>query len=362
MSVISQHLDDSQSAESQTLPCVVKMLASGDHARWDEFVRTTAGGTFYHLSGWKSLFEKQLQHSTYYLFCEKAGQIEAILPLVQVKSLLFGNALISIPFLVYGGAVFRSTVALTLLTDAASELAIELGVDHVELRMMDDVQLDGTWQTLERYATFRKSIDSDPEKNLMAIPRKQRAMVRKGIKAGLTAEVDEKTDRLYLAMRACKRNLGTPFFGPSWLQAIKEEFGSDVEIMTIVHKAEVVCSVMSFRFGKEILPYYGGGGDLARDLKGNDFMYWSVMKKACEENIDIFDYGRSMIGSGAYHFKKHWGFEPEILPYQYRLIRSDELPNLNPSNSRFQLMIKAWKMLPLSVAGLIGPPIARRLG
>ena len=117
------------------------------------------------------------------------------------------------------------------------------------------------------------------------------------------------------------------------MRAIKEEFGDQVEVTTITHQDRTVCSVMSFRYGNEILPYYGGGGELARDLKGNDFMYWAVMERACQDGIEVFDYGRSMVGSGAYRFKKHWGFEPEPLHYQYFLVNADSLPNLNPCQS-----------------------------
>jgi FemAB-related protein (PEP-CTERM system-associated) len=341
-------------------PYSVGRLAPSEGPRWDAFVRATEGGSFYHLSGWRSIIENRLHHPTYYLYSERNSEIEAVLPLVHVKSLLFGNALISIPFLVYGGAVATNPEALNRIVEAAKELARELSVDHLELR--NQIPLDGDWQTKDTYATFRKQIDPDPEKNLMAIPRKQRAMVRKGIEVGLKAEIDTDTKRLSVAMLACKRNLGTPFFGASWLQAIKNEFDDLVEITTVTHKGKTVCSVMSFRYGNEILPYYGGGGDLARNLKGNDFMYWAVMEKACQNGVEIFDFGRSMVGSGAYRFKKHWGFEPEPLAYQYFLVNADAMPNLNPSNPRFRLLINTWKRLPLAVAALLGPLVAKRLG
>ena len=340
--------------------CSVKRFAADDGPRWDAFVRASADGSFYHLAGWHSIIENRLNHPTYYLYCERNGDIEAVLPLVHVKSLLFGNALISIPFLVYGGPLAANNEALKQVISAAQELARDLAVDHLELRNLKP--LDGNWHTKNNYATFRKHIDADPEVNLMAIPRKQRAMIRKGIKAGLSAEIDEDTGRLYSAMLACKRNLGTPFFAAAWLQAIKDEFEDQVEITTVTHNGATVCSVMSFRYGNEILPYYGGGGDLARDLKGNDFMYWAVMEKACREGVEIFDYGRSMVGSGAYHFKKHWGFEPEPLAYQYYLVNAEEMPDLNPSNPRYRLLISTWKRLPLSVAAFIGPFVAKRIG
>lgn len=338
----------------------VRRLETADHGRWDDFVRGSADGTFYHLSGWKTLIEEQLRHDTHYLMCKRGDEIAAVLPMARVKSWLFGDALISTPFLVYGGPIATDEQALDRVVSAAKGLADELRVDYLELR--NRAPLQGAWHTKDTYVTFRKQIDPDPETNLMSIPRKQRAMIRKGIKAGLKAETDPDTSRLYEAMLACKRNLGTPFFGQRWLKAIKRQFDEQAEITTVTDGDNVVCSVMSFRYGDEILPYYGGGGELARDLKGNDFMYWAVMEKACQEGVTIFDYGRSSVGSGAYRFKKHWGFEPEPLSYQLELVNSTSAPELNPANPRYDLAVRTWKKLPLPVAALIGPPIARRLG
>ncbi len=338
----------------------VAELQSGDEARWDAFVKRCDDGTFFHLSGWKRIIERNLNHPTIYLYCELDGEIAAVLPLAQVKSWLFGNALISLPFLVYGGVVADDPEAEKLLIDAACKHAERLGVDHLELR--NKLPSERGWPTKDKYATFSKQLDPDPEKNLLAIPRKQRAMIRKGIKAELVAENDDSVDRLHEALLECKRNLGTPFFGKSFLAAILEEFGDDAEITTITRGGELIASVMSFRFRNEILPYYGGGGEAARAVKGNDFMYWAVMENACKAGVEIFDYGRSMVGTGAYRFKKHWGFEPVPLAYEYYLVNSEEPPNLNPSNPKYRLLIDGWKRLPLAVAGRLGPPLARRLG
>jgi FemAB-related protein (PEP-CTERM system-associated) len=266
----------------------------------------------------------------------------------------------SLPFLVYGGAIATDQNAEEMLVNTVVEFANEIGTDYVEFRNRE--ASGRNWISKETYATFSRQLDPDPEKNLLSIPRKQRAMIRKGIKAELRAESDDDVERLYEALLACKRNLGTPFFGRRYLHAVKAEFGDKAEILTVTSSGETVCSVMSFRFRNEILPYYGGGGDAARDLKGNDFMYWAVMEKACQEGVEIFDYGRSMIGSGAYRFKKHWGFEPKTLAYEYLPVRRQSTPNLNPSNPKYRVLIDAWKRLPLTVAAHLGPPIARRLG
>ncbi len=338
----------------------IKTLDAASYTMWDSFVLGHAGGTFFHLSGWKDVIQRTLGRPTFYLYCERGGKIVGVLPLAQVKSFLFGNSLMSLPYLVYGGVIADTPDVEDALVAAACEKATQLGVDHLELK--NKAQSSRDWPIKEIYATFSKKLDPDPEKNLAAIPRKQRAMIRKGIKFGLEAESDRDPGRLYSAMLECKRNLGTPFFGRDLFESICDVFGDNVDILTVSQSKKIVCSVMSFKFRDEILPYYGGGGDLARVVNGNDFMYWSVMEKACQEGIQIFDYGRSMIGSGAYRFKKHWGFEPTPLCYEYFLVNGDAVPSLNPSNPKYKLMIEAWKRLPLGAANLLGPPIAKRLG
>jgi len=343
--------------QSQTL--VVKVLSPADHQRWDDFVNSAESGTFFHLSGWREIFEEFLGHKSYYFFVERDNDIVGVLPLVRVKSWLFGDALISVPFLVYGGPLVEHPDALEPLLASASNLAKDLNVDYLELRNRSPLT---DWPAKTSYVTFRKEISPDPEENFLAIPRKQRAVVRKAIKADLTADHDDDVDDLYATLSECKRNLGTPFFSRAYLQKILETFGSDCEILTVRHKGEVLSSVMSFRFRNEVLPYYGGGGLSARRFGANDFMYWKVMEHACESGVEIFDFGRSQSGTGAYKFKKYWGFEPEPLSYEYFLVASDSMPQLDPSNQRYKHLINIWSKLPLQVARLIGPPIARRLG
>jgi FemAB-related protein (PEP-CTERM system-associated) len=337
----------------------VRVLSSSDRQRWDDFVNCAAGGTFFHLSGWQEIIEEILGHKTYYFFVERDGKIIGILPLARVESWLFGDALISLPFLVYGGPVVEDPCAAETLLASASSLATDLNVDYLELRNRSPLT---DWPSKTSYATFRKDISPDPEENFMAIPRKQRAVVRKAIKADLNAKNDDDVRNLYAILSECKRNLGTPFFSRDYLKAIKDKFGKDCEILTVEYEGEVLSSVMSFWFRNEILPYYGGGGSAARKFGANDFMYWKVMECACQAGAQVFDFGRSLSGTGAYKFKKHWGFEPEPLSYEYLLVKSETMPQLDPSNQRYKHLINTWSKLPLPLAQLLGPSIARRLG
>jgi FemAB-related protein (PEP-CTERM system-associated) len=339
---------------------MIKTLDVSQYARWDKFVHSTEEATFFHLSGWKDVIERAFGHKTYYLYTEHDGEISGILPLVHVNSLLFGNQLLSSAFCVYGGIVAKDTQMYSTLDKEACRLAEQLGVDCLEMR-------NRTQKTPERphkdlYVTFRKELAADVEKNMLAIPRKQRAMVRKAIDAGLTSTIDTNVDRLYQAYSESVRNLGTPVFSKKYFQILKEVFGEQCEVLTVEMNGQLVGSVMNFYYKDEVLPYYGGGTALARDVKGNDFMYWEVMRRAVEKGIKVFDYGRSKIGTGSYSFKKNWGFVPEPLFYEFYLVKSKTLPDINPLNPKYQMFIAAWKRLPLPVSQFVGPWLSRNLG
>ena len=337
----------------------IRAPSSGDEARWDDYVRGHDAGTFFHLIGWRDVVQEALGHPCRYLMAERDGQVVGVLPLGQVQSALFGNALISVPFCVYGGAIGDDDDCVQALTEAAVAIATEREVDYLELRNVRP--RPGHTAPDSLYVTFRKSIDSDPEANLKAIPRKQRAMVRKGMQAGLAFELDDGIDRFFELYSLSVRNLGTPVLPKRWFETVKRVFGDAVEVMTIVHEGEPVSSVLSYYFRDEVLPYYGGGGAHARSLKANDFMYYSLMNHAASRGARVFDYGRSKKGSGSYSFKKNWGFEPEPLCYEYKLIRASDPPAINPNNPKYRLAIAMWQKLPVPVTRIIGPRIARYL-
>ncbi len=335
-------------------------LTTADRGRWDAFVDTCSEATFFHRAGWQRIMEEVFGHRSWFLFAERNGNIEGVLPLAQINSRLFGNNLMSLPFCVQGGVAATTAEAATLLVQAAREKAEVLGVDALEMRNRER-RYPG-WAHKDLYVTFRKELDPDPEQNLKNIPRKQRAMVRKGIKAGLTSAWDEDVGRFYDAYSQSVRALGTPVFSRRLFAVLRDEFGGDCRILTVTKGDKTIASVMSFYFRDEVLPYYGGGTAEARALKANDFMYWELMRYATEEGIRIFDFGRSKQGAGSYNFKKNWGFLPEPLHYEYHLVKARDVPEVNPNNPKYQFFIRLWRKMPLSMTHWLGPYIVRNLG
>jgi len=330
-------------------------------AAWDAFVMACPQATFFHRAGWQRVLGEVFGHRTHYLCAVTDNRITGVLPLAHVKSMLFGNALTSLPFAVYGGTASTDAASAALLEVEAQRLAQSLDVQHLELRHVERHHAD--WPTQDLYVTFRKAILPDEEANMLAIPRKQRAMVRKGIKNGLVGAVDGDEGRFFRLYADNVHRHGTPALPRRYFAALQREFGADCEFLTVSsEQGRPLSSVLSFYFRDEVLPYYAGDDEAARDLAANDFKYWDLMRRSCARGLKTFDYGRSKQGTGPYAFKKNWGFEPTPLHYEYQLYKRDAVPQNNPANAKYRLMIQAWRRLPLGVANWLGPHIVRSLG
>ena len=335
--------------------------SSVDAARWDAFVLACPQATFFHRAGWQQVMREVFKHESYFFYAEVDGAIRGVLPLAHVNSRLFGNALTSLPFAVYGGVAALDDAAAAALEQEAEQLAQRLKVDHLELRNLQRRHTD--WALQDLYVTFRRPIAPLEEDNMLAIPRKQRAMVRKGIKNGLVSHIDTTVDRFFALYADNVHRHGTPALPKKYFAALCRIFGSDCEVLSVcAPDGQPVSSVMSFYFRDEVLPYYAGDDEAARHLAANDFKYWELMRLACARGLGVFDFGRSKQDTGSYAFKKNWGFEPMSLFYEYRLYKRDSVPQNNPSNVKYRVLISAWRRMPLGLANWLGPKIVRNLG
>jgi FemAB-related protein (PEP-CTERM system-associated) len=322
---------------------------------------TCPGATFFHRAGWQKIIAEIFRHETYFFYAEANGEMLGVLPLAHVNSLLFGNALVALPFAVYGGIAASDPEAADALEREAQELAKRLGVAHLEFRNISARHAD--WPSQDLYVTFRKQILPEEDANMLAIPRKQRAMVRKGLKNGLISEIDKDVDRFFALYADNVHRHGTPAMPKRYFRALQTEFGPDCEVLTVTSPdGRVLSGVLSFYFRDEVLPYYAGDEESARDLAANDFKYWELMRRSCARGLKVFDYGRSKQGTGSYAFKKNWGFVPTPLHYEYCLYKRDTVPQNNPSNAKYKLLIETWRRMPIGLANWLGPFIVRNLG
>ncbi len=337
------------------------MRDPGEFARIEAFVERI-GGTPFHRPTWLRAVELGTGQRATGLVAEKAGQINGWLPLTEVHSPLFGRALVSSGFAVGGGPLAESYRTALALCHHAEELAARASCSSVELR---GGSLPQDWDiTTTSHCGFVTDLAADEESQLLAIPRKQRAEIRKGLKLELTAETGSSdADRAghYAIYAESVRNLGTPVFPRSLFDAVLDAFGDDADILTVRSEGVPVASVLSLYHDGAVMPYWGGGTFAARHLRANEVMYFQLMLHAQRRGCTRFDFGRSKTGSGPYNYKKNWGFEPQPLAYASWAASGAQKRNIDPTSDAYSAKIDLWKRLPLCIANRLGPVIAKGL-
>lgn len=336
----------------------VDLLETWPDAEWNAFVRSHPQGSVFHLSEWGAVYADLPWVEPVLLRARAGTETVGIMPLALVTWAPGRRALVSAPYCVTAGALARDDATRELLEAQAERLAHERRAASLEVRQ--SAGLNSSWPVHEGSDGFARALEPDVEANFAAIPRKQRAVVRKGIAAGLEAYALENEAVFYDLFATSMRNLGTPVYARRLFTVLSRHLGAHVHTLGVRHGRRTVAAVMSFRYAGAELPYYAGALDEARDVHAHDFMYWALMRRAVEAGCTRFDFGRSQRGSGAWSFKRHWGFEPEPLVYQFAPV-DGPVAILDPDSPFNRRARAAWRRLPLAVANALGPLIARRL-
>ena len=325
---------------------------------WDAYVSGRPEATFFHRIGWLDRVSRVCRYRALPLVARRDGAVVGVLPLAVVPALPWGRSLVSSPQAVYGGPVADDQTALAALIGHARGIAERLGAGYVEYRNLAPLP---ELASKDLYVTFRRAIAPTEAENMAAIPRNQRRSIRIGQKSGLTVTIGgaELLDDFFAIYSTSVRNLGTPVFPRALFAALLDEFAAESSILVVRREGRAVAAVLTFYHRDEVLPYYGGSLREEYRYGVNDVMYWRLLLDGMERGARVFDFGRSKRGSGSFEFKRHWGFEPTPLWYQFDLVGRQTVPDLSPKNPRFSLAIDAWKRMPLWLSRRLGPAIVR---
>lgn len=332
------------------------------NAAWDEFVESRSDSSFCHLSGWRPVMEDVLGHEWFPLAARDGdGTVCAVLPLVRVRSWIFGDYLISMPFLNYGGPV-GETEACRALVGEAREIAGEMGVDLLELRTRNGVP-DVPVPVNQRKITVVLDLPDDPDVLWEDVLRsKVRSQVRRPRKEGMVAHFGpEELDAFYRVFGRNMRDLGTPVLPRSFFRQILDSFPERVHFGAVYLDDLPVAAGCGFTWNDEFeMTWAASNYDYSR-MAPNMLLYWSFMERMIQRGLGSFNFGRCTPDSGTHRFKSQWG-EPrdEPLPWlQWSDSGVTEPPD--PEAPLFKLATEVWSRLPLAMTNRLGPLIARSL-
>jgi FemAB-related protein (PEP-CTERM system-associated) len=336
----------------------VREVSPSEKNDWDAFVTGNPDATGYHSWGWRTVIERSFGHRCFYLAARRHGRIEGVLPLVEMRSRLFGRTMTSLPFVNYGGVAATSPEVARALLGRAQALARERDSRHIELRHSSRVFPD----LPEKMHKVAMLLPLGPSM-WDVIDRKARNQVRKAQKSGLTV-VDGRAELLpefYSVFARNMRDLGTPVYARKFFREVFNAFPDRARILVVRLDGRPVAAGVTFRTGTTVeVPWASSIRDY-NNLCPNHLLYWTVIESAAANGCELLDFGRSTPNEGTYKFKEQWGASPKPLHWEYVLLGSGGIPDQSPKNPKFEIAIAAWKRLPLWLANRIGPVIVRNI-
>jgi FemAB-related protein (PEP-CTERM system-associated) len=363
MSAVSDIATASPSSGATQSRLIVQSLeGNSGSAEWDEFVSRAADAELYHQWGWRAIIERTFGHETHYLVARgDGGETRGVLPLVRLKSRLFGDFLVSLPYFNYAGVLAESPAASQALLEEAERLAHKLGVSHIELRHRGAVEL--ALPMRDDKVAMLLNVPNGEDGLWSSFKPKLRAQIRRPEKEGATVREGgaELVDDFYAVFARNMRDLGTPVYARQFFQAIVASFPAQARIFVVDLARTPVAAGLVLAHRKTLEIPWASSLREANPAGVNMLLYWSVLRYAAARGFRRFDFGRSSKDSGTYRFKLQWGAQPEPLKWHYWLRGGGAVPQLTPHNPKYRLAVAAWRKLPVSVANLLGPHIVKNL-
>lgn len=355
-----------QQSTTPTAPPAWRVQNSRDHSdarEWDAFLERTPGANFYQCHGWQDINRSQFGHETHYLIARNAadGEIGGVLPLVMLRSRLFGNILCSMPFVNFGGPCATDAGAIQALLERTASLCRELAADYTEMRVLEPA--DSQLPTTLHKVSMTIDLDADPDRIWQAFTTKHRTNIRRVYKDNIQVRHGgaELLDDFYRLLSLSWQRLGTPIYRKAYFAEILARFPDTTRIFIACQGDQPIATAFNGYYKDTVEGMWAGTSPEHQKLQPNYVLYWEMIKHACENGYRHFHLGRSSVDSNAEQFKKKWNAHAHQLYWQYILNGRRELPELNVNNPKYQLAIAVWKKLPLPVTQWLGPFLARSI-
>jgi FemAB-related protein (PEP-CTERM system-associated) len=341
----------------------IHQIKEDDFQYWDDYVENHSKASIYHLLAWKTLIEKTFKHQCLYFYAKNAeGNICGVLPSVNLKSKLFGNFIVSMPYFNYGGVLADNDEIAQQLNEHLQQQAIKNNVSHIQYRESEE-RTNNVLPASMSKVNMILQLPETPEDLGKLIGSKRRSQIKRPIKEGVSHKIghEELLADFYQVFCQNMRDLGTPVYSKQFFINILETFKDNCSICIVYWQGKPVSAGFLIRYKDRLEIPWASTLSYANRISVNMYLYWQILSYAIESGCKEFDFGRSTIDEGTYRFKKQWKSEPQQCYWYHWVPEGGELPNLSPSNAKFDLAITLWKKLPLPVANTLGPFLVKNL-
>jgi serine/alanine adding enzyme len=328
-------------------------------AQWDSYVAKHSDASAYHYAGWPRLIGRAFGHEVRLVAADGEAGIAGVLPLVIMRSRLFGRFVVSLPFVNAGGVLADSREVTDQLVLFASDLARGIGAKYLELRHRER-RCPSLRQRSHKVGMALRLKDSVDEQ-WHALDRKVRNQVRKAEKSGLTASFGgtELVEPFYDVFSRNMRDLGTPVFPRRLFNDVLSAFPANTTVFCVHHGQQPVAGAVIHQRGEWQEVIWASALRESNPLCANVFLYWTMIQSAIKAGVRTFEFGRCTPNEGTFHFKRQWGAEPHPLVWEYWPADGQLAFDASATNPRYARAVEIWRRLPLPLTAALGPRIVR---
>ncbi len=350
----------------------VRLATPADKDAWDAYVRARPGSTSWHLWGWREAIGETYGHRPYYLLAEGPSGVEGVLPLFHMRSLFFGNTLVSMPFLDGGGPLAETDEAEKRLVAEAIGIARSVGAPTIELRRTEPSSCpanptdgaDPDHGEHSRKVRMLLALPGSSEALTASLKAKLRSQVKRPAKEGCRAQVGgmELLDRFYRVFLINMRDLGSPVHSKKLFARALREFDGNAQIFLVTKEGAPIAGSLTVSLGDTVANPWASSLRAFSALSPNMLLYWTMLAFACDNGFGFFDFGRSSPDSGTYHFKEQWAPSPVPLHWDYiSLSRGKAGRPAALQRDKLERFTRYWKRLPVGLTSFLGPVVRRQI-
>ena len=323
----------------------VQSLTPEREPEWERFVQRHPQGSIFHTLPWKRFLSTYRGYEPHYRMALKGDVVQGVLPLFSVKPLFAPKRLVSMPFCIAGGICADTPEAVQALADSAQTLCRDLNANYVELRHR--LAIPGNWTDNTTYTRFHLDLAQGEEAIWSGLRKSMRRAIKKSESHGMTVDLfNNDFDLFFKLYSRDQKRFGTPITGYRYLKWLYETFPEAHSIARVEYQGQTAAMFMVRRYKGEVSEMIGNDRPQFRHLNPNLLLEWTLIRHAIETGQSRYDFGRSVVGSGSYHFKEGWGAIPETMHYQFYSPHGKAPANWSQGSGARGKVAKLWQLLP----------------
>jgi CelD/BcsL family acetyltransferase involved in cellulose biosynthesis len=290
--------------------------------RWQVFVEWHADSSAFHRVEWLQALQSCYGYVPRVLTLTPPGSLlENALLFCEVRSLLTGNRLVSLPFSDHCEPLVGHPEELNALLAAVAEKIETKRWKYFEVRPLLRAPSSQTGMAVSETFYFHQLNLRPSEQALFksfhkdSVQRKVRRAEREGLRCeeGLS---DHLLRSFYKLLVRTRRRQGLPPQPLKWFQILSARMGSNVKIRVAFKGEMPITAILTISHKRTLIYKYGCSDHRFNNLGGMALLFWNTIQEAKANGIEDLDMGRTGIeNAGLVTFKERWGAERSTANY-----------------------------------------------